>query len=283
MFSWFKKKPAARTFPQITAANPGQGVSMRVAFTNGDRNWNEEANLADLLAEVLRNRSFAVGRQDNWVTQGGNELAYCPQIVDFESLEDGGVRTVTTIHVIHPKLMPQGIFEYQHSAGDSLVDSLQKGFDQWTQVDCLVYLESLRPKLESCSALELQFPAKNGQPAYGRRAILGPVAHLKQREPEFSESAEEEEHPFCPCCLLTRSFEAFEEQIKGTDFYGIRLYAARDEEGTPMADCRVNGEEWEPGKETLRRYASTWPAAGYEFRKQYVVIQTVPPRSEEIS
>jgi hypothetical protein len=31
----------------------------------------------------------------------------------------------------------------------------------------------------------------------------------------------------------------------------------------------------EKSKEGLQKYAETWPEAGYEFRKQYVVLQTV--------
>ena len=86
--------------------------------------------------------------------------------------------------------------------------------------------------------------------------------------------AEPEEHPFCPCCLLTRSWEAFRELIEGDGFYGLRLFAMRDPEGNPRADCRVNGAEWERGKQALREYVRTWPGAGVEFRKQFVVLQS---------
>ncbi len=56
-----------------------------------------------------------------------------------------------------------------------------------------------------------------------------------------------------------------------------RLFAAREQDGTPLADCRVNGEDWAHGAQALRKYAITWPAAGYEFRKQYVVLQSIKP------
>lgn len=49
----------------------------------------------------------------------------------------------------------------------------------------------------------------------------------------------------------------------------------RDADGTPQADCRVNGENWEPGAQALREYARTWPEAGFEFRNQSVIWQTV--------
>jgi hypothetical protein len=63
--------------------------------------------------------------------------------------------------------------------------------------------------------------------------------------------------------------------IEGDAFYGLRLFALRDEDGNPGADCRVNGDDWEKGAQAFHAYASTWPSAGYEFRKQYVVLQTV--------
>ncbi len=34
----------------------------------------------------------------------------------------------------------------------------------------------------------------------------------------------------------------------------------------------MNGEDFEPGKAALRKYAATWPDRGVEFRKQYVVV-----------
>jgi hypothetical protein len=118
----------------------------------------------------------------------------------------------------------------------------------------------------------MSFPAKDGQPARDRRVILGPVMHFMETPPA-NNTTNEDAHPFCPCCLLTNSFPAFKELMESDRFGGVRLFAARDEDGTPQADCRVNGDDWEPGAQALREYAKTWPEAGYEFRKQYVVLQ----------
>lgn len=38
------------------------------------------------------------------------------------------------------------------------------------------------------------------------------------------------EHSFCPCCFLTRNFEAFRTQIEGDGTYGIRFFAMRQED-----------------------------------------------------
>lgn len=123
--------------------------------------------------------------------------------------------------------------------------------------------------------LKMDMPARDGRAARVRRAILGPVAHYMHEPPPKTSPEAEEEHPFCPCCLLTRSFEAFKDFIEGDGFYGVRLFAAREPDGTPQADCRINGDDYEPGMAALRHYATTWAAAGYEFRKQYIVLQSV--------
>ena len=45
-------------------------------------------------------------------------------------------------------------------------------------------------------------------------------------------------------------------------------------EGRIEADCRVNGVDRPEGAAALVRYAQTWPDRGFEYRKQYVCIQT---------
>ena len=59
-------------------------------------------------------------------------------------------------------------------------------------------------------------------------------------------------------------------------FYGIRFFAARNSDGVAEADCRINGEDWPPGKEALRAYVAKWPDLGFEFRKQFVIVQNLP-------
>src|SRR5262249_2132637 len=164
-----------------------------------------------------------------------------------------------TIQVNHPALTPGGIFEYQHSTADNTVDSIRKGLEQWAEVDFVPLLEALQAKPQSCTTLKMTFPAKGGRPELFRRAVLGPVMHLmakppKEQEPSDDQTADgskSDKHPFCPCCLLTNSFDAFKELMESAGFYGLRLFAARDENGTPQADCRVNGEDWGKGAQAL--------------------------------
>jgi hypothetical protein len=117
-------------------------------------------------------------------------------------------------------------------------------------------------------AMEAEFSPEGDRARRKRRGVMGPVAHLRQRKP-----AATEEHPYCACCFFTRTMPTFERFFKGDGFYAIRFFGMRDEHGQVQADCRVNGDEFEEGKEAIRKYVGTWPDNGVEFRKQYVVFQ----------
>lgn len=250
MFSWFRKKPAGPPPP-----GPDE--------------------VAALLAEVLARRDIVADNEGESLRLPGSGLVLRPKLAHMAAGPRGQLQAVTTIETRHPEVIPAGVFEYQHSFGEDPRAALAWGFDQWAQVDLVTLLDAIEPKPESCTFLEMKFPGDDGGPERVRRAILGPVAHMRA-DPPAAETEAEDEHPFCPCCLLTNSFAAFREVLEGDAFAGIRLFAARDEKGVPQADCRVNGEDWEPGARALRDYARTWPAAGYEFRKQYVALRTMP-------
>ena len=277
---WFRKRkptvppPLPVTPPPPPDPGPMEAVAGTVAFANGERSWTETFHVADTLEQVLTRQEFYLTRDGNTVrlTESGYEIA--PVLISFQPLDRGGAQTVTVTRVRHPTLIPGGLFEYQHSTGDSMADALAKGFDQWAQTDLAALLDALEEKPNRCTRMEMSFPATpDGRPARDRRVILGPVSHLLVPRPT-SPAAAEEEHPFCPCCLLTRSFEAFKDQLQGEGTFGLRLFAMRNADGSTAADCRVNGEEYEPGKAALRRYVDTWPPGGVEFRKQYVVVRS---------
>jgi hypothetical protein len=275
MFSWFRReKPKT----EAAAAAPNLGVDVKVAFTGGVRKRSEHLNLINVAQRVLVEQSHKVIAHDTWLELQGWGLVIRPVLEQIKPLQNGGAQTVTTIDVRHQAFNVDRVFEYQHSTGDSVEDSVAKGFDDWAKMDLVALLESLRPTPEECMMMEMKFPARDGVPQRHRRAILGPVAHYCQH-PRPQRTDREDDHDFCPCCLLTKSFNAFKRQLEDDKFYGIRLFAMRSENGAAGADCRVNGKEWEAGKEALRQYVGTWSDAGVEFRKQYVVIRSVESAS----
>lgn len=266
LFGWLRKKAPG---PKPQPGNPGRGYRLRVGFSNADRSWEEEADLVQCLADTLRSLGHAPAAKAHWLELEGFTLL--PQIASFQPAEPSGVQAVTTIEVSHPALAA-GVFEYQHSAGDTLVDALSKGFKGWAEFDLPVFLDSLREQPEVCTFLDFQLPATEQRHAeLHRRIVLGPPVHVASKAADTAG----EEHPFCPCCLYTNSYEAFRALLESEGFYGIRLFAMRGADGIVKADCRVNGEDWPAGVEALVRYGESWPQRGFEFRKQYVCLQTV--------
>jgi hypothetical protein len=266
MFGFFKQRPV----PALLKSNRGIGTKAKLDLTNGQRSWTEEFDLVQILASTLKQRGRSVKNEKSWIEDRKSGFMLSPQLVDMRLLNDGGIQTLSTIQINHSLLVPDGTFEFQHSTGNSATQSLANGFDMWAQTDFVALLDALEEKPSQCTVMVMQFPATEGRAGRVRRAILGPTAHYMQEPPPKTDS---EEHPFCPCCLLTRSGHVFRELIQADGFQCIRMFAARDVEGNAQADCRVNGEEFPQGAQALREYAATWPLAGYEFRKQYVVLQ----------
>lgn len=124
---------------------------------------------------------------------------------------EGGVQTCTITTISHPELTPAGLFEYQHSAGEDVTEAIRTGFDTWYQTDFVALRESTLDSPEECMTLVIE--SADGRK---RRVVLGPVAHyVERREVHEAASAcsadgDSDEHPFCPCCMFTRSLKSFE-------------------------------------------------------------------------
>lgn len=272
--------------PRPLPSNPGKGYTGSVAFARSEKSWTERFDLVSLLASTLSQKGHGVRSEQSWLVDKDSGFILIPQFVELQPLDKGGVRTTTTIQAHHKALVPDGIFEYQHSTGDHIQESFHEGFEQWASSDFVALTDALQLRPKICTTLAFEFPPGDGMPAYFRRAVLGPVTHViqnpnaqgEQKALEAKGNNREEdcgEHEFCPCCLLTNSFEAFRELIESRSVHGIRLFAMRDSNGDPQADCRVNGNDWDKGAHALRKYVELWPAAGFEIRKQYVVLHSV--------
>jgi hypothetical protein len=59
----------------------------------------------------------------------------------------------------------------------------------------------------------LTYPAGDDGEEHERTVVLGPLAHYRAQEVDAS-TCSEDDHGSCPCCLFTRSMEAFDELLK---------------------------------------------------------------------
>ncbi len=262
MFDIFKSKNVP---PQISSDNPGTGHTLEVAFADGEKTWSEKVNLVQALSKVLDENKLNHKSYQSWITLS-NGLVLQPQIVSLTPLDDGGVNTMTTIEVANEGNAQFSLFEYQHSTGQDTEASIIDGFQNWAKTDLITIIDSISDEMSQCSSMVMNFPDREND----RVIVLGPISYYMT-----DESDTEEEHPFCPCCFFTNNFKAFEPLINDDNVYGIRFFAVRNEDDTIEADCRVNGIDFESGKNSLIEYGATWPNRGFEFRKQYVVMKSV--------
>ena len=274
MFGWFKRKPTPSQKPPAPPAEPRAG-DIRVHLTDGQREWTESFNFLDSLIDALAKHCHTVTAQGDELLHAESGYAIVPELHNVEWTENA-TRTLTTITLKHPTLFKEKVFEFQHSWSTSAEHSISEGFAQWAQTDFVALLDAAKPKPDKCMVMLMDFPATDTTPARKRRVIFGPVAHLQSEPPKDKPTHADGDHDFCPCCLFTKSMTAFTPLIEGDGFCALRLFASRSGDGSAAADCRVNGEDFVEGTAGLKQYAAGWPPAGTEFRKQYVILQTLP-------
>lgn len=258
--------------PALISTNPGK---VFVFQTSSLEKASRQIDLLDMMEALFRERKHPVIRHASWLEITGSGFLLLPRLAGCDPMQNGGFHTVTTIQVHHPRLAPNGVFEYQHSWGSTVREAIAKGFDQWYQVDYTAFMDAVLPAAKTCMTLEISFPERDGQPAYRRRAVLSPVANLRAKPLPPRPDGSSEDHPFCPCCFFTNTAESYKELVETRAFVALRFYAARNDDGSAAADCRVNGDDFEAGMEALKKYVKKWPGDGFEFRRQYVLLHTL--------
>jgi hypothetical protein len=245
----------------------------------------EQGAIGAILARVLKEAGFnAHSFGDMVLLPSGLRL----QVALLEThnlaalhVAEGRVATATRIVAFNDTCFPAGLPELQHATGVDAVHAMAAGFAAWAQ-SALVTLEDvvrsgLGAGVRDSTLLAISYPAQHDGEARVYQAILGPIVHVGADEEEASGAewpADGDE--LCPACMTTRIQDALREHLSAVVCTGIGLLAVRDTEGALAADCRINGERFEPGVARLLAYAQSWPARGFEYRQQYVVIRPVP-------
>jgi hypothetical protein len=263
MFDFLHRK----SIPPLRPDNPGDVafVDHRTAGTGQLLRLDLTAMLQQVLAsENIRSKA----RKQALELKNG--LILQPRYLDCES-HPNGMRTATTIQVDHPRLVPEGLFEFQHAWAPDFEQSLQQGFVQWARTDLATLGDALLHDPEHSMAM--RFDLADGR---ARRAMFGPFTHFLTHPPAPGTAEAEEIEKFCPCCLFTNAIDGLKPLLERSVTIGLRLFASRDAKGA-QADCRVNGIEYPDGADALRAYADTWlPKGDFEFRRQYVLLHDFP-------
>nr|WP_175429135.1 hypothetical protein [Lysobacter enzymogenes] len=171
-------------------ANPGGSPAGHLRFEDeAGETYLEPFDLVETLAAVLVENGQRAHAYDNgWIEIGDDGLFAFPQLVDFTELDGGTIRTASTIQCNHPRLFPQGLFEYQHATGETFDDSVKRGFDQWARTDLLALLDATRAEPETCMTMRMEFGGEDGAPRRERRIVFGPVASFGRAQQAEAEA-----------------------------------------------------------------------------------------------
>lgn len=165
MFSWFRRKPKSPTpagqpsqqLPgQEDAGGPAEPVEVvegRMTFSDGERTWEEAFDCVSLLLETLRRQGRVVRAEDGRVLDESTGLVLRPVLVDVQPIHGRGVRTGTKIEVRHPTGIPVPVFEFQHSTGGTIAESLNAGFESWASCDLMALSDAIRVDPLDCTAM----------------------------------------------------------------------------------------------------------------------------------
>ena len=203
MFSWFRKAPRP---PRPAAENPGRGHTVRVAFANAQKSWEEKDDLAASLATTLN----ALGHEATVKRRlGGTRRRILVGAAGRERRAHGRRRREYRHHDpdVARGAHAQRIFEFQHSSGTDVRDSFAKASRAGRSSICRC--SSMRCEQSPRRAWSWKWQGQESKSllAQDRRLVFGPTLQMAQK-PETSAPAE---HDFCPCCLFTNSIDAFDE------------------------------------------------------------------------
>lgn len=253
--------------PEKLPANPG--CMEQLSTFDGNRHFSENLNLAEQLALALEygNSDNECRRAGRWIEHKPSGFLLLPLMVEFYLLTEDTYRTTTTIQIHHKKFGPQGVFEYQHSAGRTVGESIAEGFQNWIKLDFVTLLDAISSKPKRSLVLQIAVPRKNGKGARKRRLILGPL------EVRSYSSDRQANRPSCNACLLARCLDNLTDVLDSDQLACLRLFACRDQFQQPGSDCRINGEEFPQAQASLTSYAESWTGNGFETMKQYVILQ----------
>jgi len=267
--------PSAEAPPAAPSAedvgNPSKGTTFSISVTGPAGQRTESINLITELHAAFTRAGRRCSVRNGMVHDAATGASFLPGIVSFQPKDDLTMQMCTTIEVHKPDMFPKPFFEYQHSLGDTAAKSVARGFDDWLELDFPAIEDALHHELPNRTLFEMTL-----SDGICRRVVFGPVKCWGQPIPAAPGEEGEGHPPFCPCCLFTHCGEAFKPLLESKDVFAIRFFAMRDQDGSPVADCRVNGMDFPSGQAALVSCVKEWPGEGFEWRKQYVIVQNKP-------
>lgn len=183
----------------------------------------------------------------------------------------GNIHARLIIKTRHEGLFPDGIFEFAYGGGTDMESAIIDAAYRWIQSDFNTIHDLL------CTAKEHNHDGNKADvvsmtpqgEVLGWEIVFGPLISTTIEGVKQKISQDE---------IFWRLFDVITEDLLGEKgIYPIKFFAIQNEKNEIDADCRLNGQDWQKGREALLEYIREWNLKDiFHWRKQYVIVVNRP-------
>jgi hypothetical protein len=233
----------------------------------------EDINVYQCIAESFQNCGYSCNTNGEYFEFSPLNLFIDARIEEITSAEDELLSCRLLIKSTQLSLFPLGIVEYGYGWGNTAKDCVINAMQRWIQSDFAPIHDYLCKKGAKKNMELLSFSEESGE-TLAWHVYLGPPIEI-----DLNGTRENEERRLEVFKLLFNPITGDLLCKKG--IYPIRCFLSKHGDGIVDVDCRVNGEDWQGGKNELYEHTLSWPANNYLVAlKQYMLI--VPTQLDQI-
>jgi len=235
-----------------------------------------EINLNNLLAESFLKAGYIVDRDlSNTILQPLN-LIIKAEVQSTEKFESETTSVKLNISCKHHEKIPGGITEMAMGWGENYEKAVQQAFSNWIISDFTPIHDYLCSSDHLLGAYEetVSCTGELGE-IIGWDLFFGPRLEALQNmnSLEITENKKDQKQ------IQQTLFQAMTDSLFGTPgLYYIRIFMSKINNSQIDCDCRVNGNEWEHGKNYLIDYIAKYQAnPGVFWIKQNLLLVDKSP------
>lgn len=229
-------------------------------------------NINVLIAKAFTNFGYEVLTRDEFVIFEPINLEITGIIQANNTIEEpSNFKTFIKIILNCKTKNINPIFEFTYGWGESKKESIIVAIERWLESDFPVIHDWLADHKihDYCTEFKIRSIIIDTKEKLYFKGIMGPLSNYNGTETKF-----DKENQSKLLVLLNDALTTDFLDKKG--IYPVKCFVSKDRNNNIKIDCRVNGEIWERGYNTLFNYCEKdWKVDKLTFWKQYFIIYTV--------
>ncbi len=234
-----------------------------------------EIDLYNTLAESFLKAGYAINKDVNGILFQPLNLIIEAKVLKAEKPERESCSVVLNISCRHFERIPEGISETAIGLGDNYRKAVEQAFNNWIISDFTPIHDHLcsSDNLLGGYAETVSYSGELNE-IIGWDLFFGPRLEASQNKDKLEIAENEKDQKQIQQTL----FQPMTDSLFGTPgLYYIRTFMSKINNSQIDCDCRVNGNEWEHGKNYLIDYITTYQATpGIFWIKQNLLLVNKP-------